>query len=113
VETVKFSMTGNVQLLVSSGLDRAFVVWDVATATQRARLLMSSGVSSAVWIGARLEMAAACIDGTIHVVDVIRGAVRRTLHGHREAVLSVDSAADGAFIVSGGDDNLAHVFMLS
>jgi WD40 repeat protein len=54
-----------------------------------------------------------CLDGVVRCWDLRTASCVRTMEGHSSGVQDVALSADGAFVLSGADDNAARVFSLT
>ncbi|MCP2322907.1 WD40 repeat protein [Hamadaea flava] len=89
--------------LASVGGDETVRVWDLATATERARI---TGWESTVRASpdSRTLLLGASLDGGLRSFDALTGEQIRSFPGHRGAVYCITFAPDGSWFVSAGDD---------
>jgi eukaryotic-like serine/threonine-protein kinase len=83
--------------------DRALIVLDPETGTQRRRVALPAIPWNMTWSNDGRRVALPCTDGVIRIVDVTTGAMRE-LQGHVGAATGASFAPDGVHLLSAGSD---------
>ena len=96
------------RFVAASYSDGGVLIWDARSGTLLRQL---EGFPGAVAFSPdATTLAVAARSGTISLVDIATGTVRRTLAGHTDVLWGLDFSADGTTLASGGDDRTAIVW---
>jgi WD40 repeat protein len=76
-------------------------------------LRVPAGVNSVAFRPDGEQIAAACADGTVRVLDARTGKVVRTLPGHRDFVFGVAFSPNGRHVASAGEDRTIRLWDLA
>jgi serine/threonine protein kinase len=113
VTSVAFAPDG--RTAVSSGEDRAVLLWDLAEGKVRRRLLKHTAPVRSVAFspdGSRVLSGGGFGDNTVQLWDATDGRPIRTLEGHTHGVRGLGFLPDGKRAVSGGFDGTARLWDL-
>lgn len=98
------------KILVSGGWDGTLRLWDIATRTERTAIQLNDWIRQIVPTPDRTAFAAACKDGTVQLFDFENGKQIASLTAHEGGVDSLAFSPDGSLLITGGRDNLIHVW---
>jgi len=106
-DLVRFSPDGT---LIAAVLNKQVVVIDAETREQRAAVSLSGEARVIDWHPNSKNLAIACADGRVRVLDARRGALVQELIGHRNAILSFGYFPDGELAISYGKDTATRLW---
>lgn len=98
--------------LLTASCDCNIIVWNIADASLRTKIVVGEGVTSARWLG--YLIVAGCTDGDIRVWDGRAAHSEPVLHyqGHRRFITSFEIVVGTNLLLTTSDDGTARAFPL-
>jgi WD40 repeat protein len=113
VESIAFSPPETGLDYLACGTVRGnIVVFDVATMSERFRILQDFGLTKLLWDPKLPLIYTAGLDGVIRVLDVQTCKIERKLGRHRTEILDFCVTKDGSKIASASDDGSVFIYNL-
>ncbi|MEM8671324.1 MAG: protein kinase [Planctomycetota bacterium] len=112
IDSIQFSPDG--LFLAARDFRQKLVVWDIKTWEVRQRFehkgFGAVGQHGIAWHPEESQIACGTTDGRVHLYDILKRKLIRSVHGHSTRVRSLSWSSDGLRIASGSEDGHVKVW---
>merc|ERR1712167_130022 len=104
------SFAPSAAIVAAGSLDGSVRLWELATQACRWTGKHDDGVTKLLWHPANPLLVSSSLDRKVKVWDARTGERLKILQGHRLPIMDMLMSRDGAYVLTGADDNTALLF---